>query len=111
MHRLRPAPIAAVAAGFAAGGVGGAIALRPGTAPATESHAASALHQPVPGEFRATLSQMSAADIKTTIDKLVSFGTRQTLSSTTDPKRGIGAARDYIFHTPSRAMRRRRAPA
>ncbi len=45
------------------------------------------------------LNQMSAANIKTTIDKLVSFGTRQTLSSTTDPKRGIGAARDYIFHT------------
>ena len=45
------------------------------------------------------LNQMSAGNIKTTIDKLVSFGTRQTLSSTTDPNRGIGAARDYIFHT------------
>ena len=46
------------------------------------------------------LNQMSAANIKTTINKLVSFGTRQTLSSQTDPKRGIGAARDYIFQTP-----------
>jgi hypothetical protein len=29
----------------------------------------------------------------------VSFGTRQTLSSTTDPRRGIGAGRDYIDAT------------
>ena len=29
---------------------------------------------------------------KRTIEKLVSFGTRHTLSSQTDPKRGIGAA-------------------
>ncbi len=29
--------------------------------------------------------------------KLVSFGTRNTLSSQDDPKRGIGAARDWIF--------------
>ena len=93
MHRLRPALIAAVAAGFVAGGVGGAIALRPGAAPARESHAATPFHQPVPAEFRGMLNQMSAGNIKTTIDKLVSFGTRQTLSSTTDPKRGVGAAR------------------
>jgi Zn-dependent M28 family amino/carboxypeptidase len=99
MHRLRPALIAAVAAGFVAGGVGGAIALRPGAAPARESHAATPFHQPVPAEFRGMLNQMSAANIKATITKLVSFGTRQTLSSQTDPTRGIGAARDYIFHT------------
>jgi Zn-dependent M28 family amino/carboxypeptidase len=99
MHRLRPALIAAVAAGFVAGGVGGAIALRPGSAPARASHVAGAFHQPVPAEFRGMLNQMSAANIKATITKLVSFGTRQTLSSQTDPTRGIGAARDYIFHT------------
>lgn len=34
--------------------------------------------------------------IKDTITKLVSFGTRHTSSSQTDPVRGIGAARDWI---------------
>lgn len=31
------------------------------------------------------------------VQKLVSFGTRHTLSSQTDPVRGIGAARDWLF--------------
>lgn len=31
--------------------------------------------------------------LKADVEKLVSFGTRHTLSSATDPKRGIGAAR------------------
>lgn len=35
------------------------------------------------------------ARLKTTVEKLVSFGTRHTLSSATDPKRGIGAARKW----------------
>ena len=99
MHRLRPALVAAVATGFVAGGVGGAIALHPNAAPAQASHAARTFHQPVPAGFRVMLNQMSAANIKTTVNKLVSFGTRQTLSSQTDPTRGVGAARDYIFHT------------
>jgi hypothetical protein len=42
---------------------------------------------------------MKASNMEATVNKLVSFGTRQTLSSTTDPNRGIGAARDYIFNT------------
>jgi hypothetical protein len=42
------------------------------------------------------LSQVDTTRIKKTILKLVSFGTRHTLSSQTDPKRGIGAARDWI---------------
>jgi len=33
--------------------------------------------------------------LKATVEKLVSFGTRHTLSSTTDKKRGIGAARRW----------------
>ena len=36
-----------------------------------------------------------AARLKATVEKLVSFGTRHTLSSATDPKRGIGAARAW----------------
>jgi len=35
------------------------------------------------------------ARLKALVEKLVSFGTRHTLSSTTDPKRGIGAARNW----------------
>lgn len=35
----------------------------------------------------------SPARLKADVEKLVSFGTRHTLSSATDPKRGIGAAR------------------
>ena len=36
--------------------------------------------------------------LKADVEKLVSFGTRHTLSSATDPKRGIGAARKWA-HT------------
>jgi len=36
--------------------------------------------------------QVSEAELRRMIEKLVSFGTRHTLSSQTDPKRGIGAA-------------------
>ncbi|MBL0914898.1 MAG: M28 family peptidase [Sphingopyxis sp.] len=35
------------------------------------------------------------ARLKALVEKLVSFGTRHTLSSATDPKRGIGAARNW----------------
>ncbi len=34
-------------------------------------------------------------ELRRSVDTLVSFGTRHTLSSTTDPKRGIGAAREW----------------
>ena len=35
--------------------------------------------------------------MKKTVETLVSFGTRHSLSSQTDPKRGVGAARDWIY--------------
>ena len=41
--------------------------------------------------------EISAKNIEATIRNLVSFGTRNTLSSQTDPKRGVGAARDWIY--------------
>jgi hypothetical protein len=99
MPKLRLATAITVVSGFVAGAIGGAITLRPGTAPAREQGDNPAFHQPVPREFRSMLSQMQSSNIETTVNKLVSFGTRQTLSSTTDPNRGIGAARDYIFNT------------
>ena len=42
--------------------------------------------------LRAIIAPVSAARIKASVEKLVSFGTRHTLSSQTDPKRGIGAS-------------------
>ena len=40
-------------------------------------------------------NEPSSARLKADVVKLVSFGTRHTLSSATDPKRGIGAARAW----------------
>ncbi|KAF2668676.1 putative zinc metalloprotease [Microthyrium microscopicum] len=47
-------------------------------------------------ELRDMLSQIDPARVKQIITKLVSFGTRHTLSTQDDPNRGIGAARDWI---------------
>jgi Zn-dependent M28 family amino/carboxypeptidase len=43
------------------------------------------------------VKQVSEKNIEATIRKLVSFGTRNTLSEQNNPSRGIGAARDWIF--------------
>ncbi|MCL1679162.1 M28 family metallopeptidase [Elizabethkingia miricola] len=43
------------------------------------------------------VSQVSTDSLKSHINKLVSFGTRHTMSSVTDPKRGIGAARTWVL--------------
>ena len=48
-------------------------------------------------ELRAILREIDPRRIEATIRKLVSFGTRHTLSVQDDPARGIGAARDWIF--------------
>jgi hypothetical protein len=50
---------------------------------------------PDPGLF-ALLREIDPARIKATILKLVSFGTRHTASSQTDPVRGIGAATNWV---------------
>src|SRR2546429_1640885 len=47
--------------------------------------------------LRAMIRKIGPARIKATILKLVSFGTRHTASSQTDPNRGIGAATDWVF--------------
>ncbi len=56
--------------------------------------AASALATPVLAAPAAP-SAPDAARLKASVEKLVSFGTRHTLSSATDPRRGIGAARAW----------------
>src|SRR3954467_10880189 len=46
-------------------------------------------------KLRAIVAPVSAAQLRSNVEKLVSFGTRHTLSSQTDPKRGIGAALEW----------------
>jgi acetylornithine deacetylase/succinyl-diaminopimelate desuccinylase-like protein len=54
--------------------------------------------QPKPNaEIQKIVAEINAKNIETTIRKLVSFGTRNTLSEQDNPTRGIGAARDYLF--------------
>ena len=45
--------------------------------------------------LRAIIAPVSQAQLRHTIETLVGFGTRHTLSSQTDPKRGIGAALNW----------------
>jgi hypothetical protein len=47
-------------------------------------------------KLRAIIAPVSAAQLRHTVEKLVSFGTRHTLSSQTDPNRGIGAALAWL---------------
>jgi hypothetical protein len=60
-----------------------------------------ALFLPLVFSFAAISAQAQAQEspspqrLRASVTKLVEFGTRHTLSSTTDPKRGIGAARDW----------------
>jgi Zn-dependent M28 family amino/carboxypeptidase len=48
-------------------------------------------------EIAKMVKEVSAANIEASIRKLVSFGTRNTLSEQDNPARGIGAARDWIY--------------
>jgi len=48
-------------------------------------------------ELQKMVREVSARNIEASIRKLVSFGTRNTLSEQDNPTRGIGAARDWIF--------------
>jgi hypothetical protein len=43
------------------------------------------------------VAEIDPRNIENTIRKLVSFGTRNTLSDQNDPNRGIGAARDWLY--------------
>ena len=48
-------------------------------------------------EIAKMVKEVSAKNIEASIRKLVSFGTRNTLSEQDNPTRGVGAARDWIF--------------
>jgi hypothetical protein len=47
--------------------------------------------------LRSMLREIDARKVERDIRTLAGFGTRHTLSSQTDPNRGIGAARDWIY--------------
>ncbi|MBU4538682.1 MAG: M20/M25/M40 family metallo-hydrolase [Weeksellaceae bacterium] len=48
-------------------------------------------------EISGYVTQVNKDSLKANIVKLVSFGTRHTMSSTTDPEKGIGAARNWVL--------------
>ena len=59
-------------------------------------------------ELKQLLNQIDQNQLQATVQRLVSFGTRHTASSQTDPNRGIGAATAGCL-TSSRRMPPRRA--
>ena len=63
-------------------------------------HGANAARQ---DEIVRLVREISPRHIESTIRKLVSFGTRNTLSVQNDPNRGVGAARDWLFSEFSKA--------
>ncbi len=48
-------------------------------------------------EISQMVDQVSTDSLRSYINTLVAFGTRNTLSTQTDPKRGIGAARNWVL--------------
>ena len=60
---------------------------------AADLTADSAIHPQV----KKIVEEVSAGRIRATIERLVAFGTRNTMSAQDDPEHGIGAARKWIF--------------
>ncbi|MBU8883604.1 M28 family metallopeptidase [Kaistella sp. DKR-2] len=48
-------------------------------------------------EISGYVTKVNKDSLKANIEKLVSFGTRHTMSSTSDPNKGIGAAREWVL--------------
>ena len=51
------------------------------------------------------VAEVNADSLRSYVTKLVSFGTRNTLSTQTDPRRGIGAARTWVLQQFNRFAR------
>src|SRR6478736_1666930 len=70
-----------------------------GRAPQKPARPAPAVRSEPPrdAQIAKLVKEIDARNIESTIRKLVSFGTRNTLSEQDNPTRGIGAARDWIF--------------
>ena len=70
----------------------------PSSAAPTRAKTRSTAHPHAPSPaLRAMLREVDGRRIQADIHTLAGFGTRHTLSSQTDPTRGIGAARDWLF--------------
>ncbi|KUL29855.1 M20/M25/M40 family metallo-hydrolase [Actinoplanes awajinensis] len=65
-------------------------------APARAAQAAGPRRRPPDPTLKAILREIDPHRIEAVVRRLAAFGTRHTLSSQTDPVRGIGAARDWI---------------
>ena len=106
-RRLFLSGSAAAGAGLVAGPLDGAAAaagaagLQPGSLQSGEDwpDGPGRVNEPQPpgDELRSILAAVDPDRVEATVRKLVSFGTRHTLSDQDDPERGIGAARDWIF--------------
>lgn len=73
------------------------ITLLPGLISVLVSRGAGEAARPAEPISTAQIIQAVSADrIRRSVDALASFGTRHTLSATDDPKRGIGAARNWL---------------
>ncbi|PSM41593.1 aminopeptidase [Streptomyces dioscori] len=93
---------ATAAAGAATAGTAGTASASASTSASAAEESDAGAHppataQPPTRELRALLREIDPARIEATVRKLVSFGTRHTLSTQDDPARGIGAARDWIL--------------
>jgi hypothetical protein len=89
MRKLRYAAFAVLAAGALVGVATMAFATKP---------AKGEEHGNVPTDTREIVKDISADNIQSSIHTLVGFGTRHTLSSQTDPVRGIGAATEWVYN-------------
>lgn len=73
-----------------------AAALLTGMLPAASGALVSG-RAPRDAEITRMVNEVDSHNVGRIISTLASFGTRHTLSSQDDPKRGVGAARDWIF--------------
>src|SRR5689334_17587595 len=78
--------------------VAAAAAAAQGPPGAANAAGAGGEHFPPSPEVRSMLAAVSPAQLSAYDHALVSFKNRNTLSAQNDPDRGIGAARDYIYH-------------
>jgi Peptidase family M28 len=90
MRTLRFGLLTLVIAGALVAAAGIALLARP-------AHGGDGHGPPVSPDTRQMLNAISAKRVQETIHTLVGFGTRHTLSSQTDPNRGIGAATNWVY--------------
>jgi hypothetical protein len=93
------AAIGAAAAVAAAGAAAPAPGSGPGRDPAEPPGGAPAGRLGVPGAAAGAIARgaVDEAALRTIVEELAACGTRQSLSSWTDPRRGIGCGRDRIL--------------